>query len=209
VFYVLQEGLQENKHEYTYFPVQSVNENESQTQLLDKNPGETSERQNALSFDLASFCQKDFDPWLKFEGQPLLYTQCSILQINGSPIKITEEQFKEKIQSLQPCVCSSDSERKISDISENKPKTVDKQKMSLECLSLEKQQTTNTNINDGKPVYRFKLIPMGEKCKQCENFAVQYVIEHKSQAERLCETCFKRRRENFTNAHWIPINGVS
>jgi hypothetical protein len=79
-----------------------------------------------------------------------------------------------------------------------------------------KTETNNTGVSnvlvhssvaDGKPTYYFYPIPVGEKCSQCENLAVQYVIIHEEKKERLCEACFKRRQQNFTNAHWIRING--
>jgi hypothetical protein len=67
-------------------------------------------------------------------------------------------------------------------------------------------EVASLNVVDGKPIYYFRQVVAGEKCLQCERLAVQYELMHEGVTERLCESCFRRRRTSFTNAYWIQNN---
>jgi hypothetical protein len=79
-------------------------------------------------------------------------------------------------------------------------------KSSNICGSKQSKDTVEKTKADGKMTYHFKQIPLGKKCPQCENLVVQYVIIHQGKKERLCDICFKRRQQSFTDAHWIQMN---
>jgi hypothetical protein len=68
------------------------------------------------------------------------------------------------------------------------------------------KKAVHSSVDDERIPYYFYLISAGKKCPQCENFAAQYVITHKNKKEKLCDVCFKRRQQRFTNAHWIQLS---
>jgi len=61
-----------------------------------------------------------------------------------------------------------------------------------------------SKIEKGKTKYPYKQIPPAEPCKQCENTAVEYTIKTPNgQTDRLCQSCFKNRRNTLTDAQFI------
>jgi len=203
-----------------------VNDDENQTQLFDgktsERQGETDKGQTVLSFDLTIFCKNNFNLWLESERQTLLSAHSRIMQINGSFVEISEEQFKEKILHTPSCVCPSKTTPKTGDILEKTVKPKDKQECLSRvscCLSLENTlqpvpakvdtMADQLIVNDDnwKPKYYYSHILPAEKCVQCEHFAVEYILKTSaSVTERLCHNCFETRRRVLTDAHFILMS---
>jgi hypothetical protein len=221
----IREGLQENKHLYTYFPLYELNEDSNQTRLT--NVAKDTERQvkdkSVLSLDLASFCQKDFDLWQKTEGQTSPHTRCIILQLDGSETELTNEDFQKNILCVKHDVCPSENKAELTPETENKPKPVDNHNLSFACPSMslalkpkseltQPEPVKNPNViatptsNQPKKKWYVKHIPAAEKCGICQQQAVTEEISGLSLTEplRRCAACLETMKTEYKSVKFHP-----
>jgi hypothetical protein len=115
------EGVQKDSREITYYPLQAVSEDENQAQLTDESIIISSIIKNKMILDLDVFCQLDFEKWLKTLLTSSLPTHRIMLQIDGSAIELTEEQFTNTVRCVRQHDNSSENTPKPTLETENTP----------------------------------------------------------------------------------------
>jgi len=137
------EGTVFSSHEFVYFPLHGLFEDEKQTQLFseEKVSGKTCVTlldKTVLSNDLVSICQKEFSLWLDSVGHLVGCVPLFFLRIKGSSVEISVEEFKEKIFFVAPSVvCHSVFKPEIGSILKNGVDAVDKIVLSsnVKCVA--------------------------------------------------------------------------
>ena len=133
------EGQQKDSRAITYYPLQGVGEDASQTKLDTAQSMDMDKElldKNGLSIDLASFCQKDFDLWRKSILTTSPPTRRIILQLIGEPIELTDEQLQEKIWGGATQCRQNEMGQSTGFFSDLAPESRDKAKMSNRNMSM-------------------------------------------------------------------------
>jgi hypothetical protein len=102
----VREGLQDKPSVLTYFPLQAVNEDESQTQLT-SNIQPQCNCNVEMQQGLALFCLKDYENWLKTVVAEYPPEHWNILSFNGSLEEATQDEVNSIVQSVKDPVAAT------------------------------------------------------------------------------------------------------
>jgi hypothetical protein len=176
----VQEGLQEDKHTLTYFPLQAVTDNEAQTQLNMPIECCVPETQQALT----TFCQNDFKNWLLQVIADYPPTQQKILQFNGEPQSITIEEAEEIV-----CRLSQQSTIKL-----NNQETGFNSENNQEASCIPEKQQSKSKHADIEKIGMLKPseIEHGATCPECSfpNQVLEYEATRKDGSKlKVCTRC--------------------
>ncbi len=170
------EGVQLDKREVTYYPLQAINKDQNQTQFDESNDESSdipTKDKNMMALDLTVFCQKDYELWRNIMQTTSSATRHLLLKINGQAKKLTQEEVEKIILAdVNPHVVYYQTTPESTPKHETKPESNAIQKMSIDDMSLD-SNIDKLQKNDYSTIASCTLLPKTEwnkdaKCPSCK-----------------------------------------